>query len=296
VLGLGMGGEWTSGAALVSESWPDAHRGKAIGLMQSAWAVGYAAAAVVAAIVLPRFGWRGTFLVGLAPALLVLWIRKEAPESPAWIARRAAGAPPAPMRALFSPPLLAATVALSALSLFTLVAYWALNLWMAAYLSLPTAQGGLAFVPAVVTALVVSMQVGTWFGYVSFGYICDAIGRRTTFIAFLIVGAALVFMYGRTSDPRLLFALGPLAAFFGTGHLAGFGVVAAELYPTSIRATAQGLTFNIGRVGSALAPFTVGSLAETHGFGPAFTLTAVSLLAAAGVWIWLPETKGRCLQ
>jgi len=83
-LGIGMGGEWASGAALVSETWPDQHRGKALGLMQSAWAVGYGLAAVVTAIVMPRWGWRAVFFVGIAPALVTLWIRRRVPEPDLW--------------------------------------------------------------------------------------------------------------------------------------------------------------------------------------------------------------------
>jgi dipeptide/tripeptide permease len=89
--------------------------------------------------------------------------------------------------------------------------------------------------------------------------------------------------------------LGPLVAFFGTGFFSGFGAVTAEIYPTSVRAIAQGFTFNVGRIGSAVAPFAVGSLAETHGFGTAFALLAVALMLGAMTWIWLPETRGRSL-
>src|SRR4029453_10562163 len=91
LLGLGVGGEWTSGAALVSETWPDRHRGKAMALMQSAWAVGYAAAALVAAVVLPRYGWRVVFMIGFLPALLTLWIRRGVEESEVWLQSRARG-------------------------------------------------------------------------------------------------------------------------------------------------------------------------------------------------------------
>ena len=84
LLGLGMGGAWTCGAVLVSESWPDRHRGKAVGIMQSAWSIGYAAAAIVTAIVLPRFGWRGVFLVGILPALCTIWIRSSVDEPEIW--------------------------------------------------------------------------------------------------------------------------------------------------------------------------------------------------------------------
>src|SRR2546422_4708822 len=91
LLGLGMGGEWTSGAALVSESWPDQHRGKALAWMQSAWAIGYAAAAIVAAIVVPRFGWRAAFFVGVLPALLTLWMQRNVRESEIWMNSRKHG-------------------------------------------------------------------------------------------------------------------------------------------------------------------------------------------------------------
>ncbi|MGH9310891.1 MAG: MFS transporter, partial [Vicinamibacterales bacterium] len=89
LLGIGMGGEWASGAALVSETWPAEHRGKALGLMQSAWAIGYGAAALVTMIVLPRWGWRAVFLVGILPAFITFWIRRRVPEPAIWVASRA---------------------------------------------------------------------------------------------------------------------------------------------------------------------------------------------------------------
>jgi MFS family permease len=131
------------------------------------------------------------------------------------------------------------------------------------------------------TLLVVAMQVGTFFGYVSFGYVADGFGRRTSFITFISLAAGLLVLYANTTDTWLLLALGPLVAFFGTGFFSGFGTVTAEIYPTSVRAMAHGFTFNMGRLGSAVAPFFVGSLAETRGFGTAFTLLAVALLLGA---------------
>ena len=296
LLGLGMGGEWTSGAALVSETWPDRHRGKAVALMQSAWAVGYAAAAIVVALVLPRFGWRAVFLIGILPALLTLWIRKGVHESDVWLRSRMA--PPesrTPVREVFSGRYAASTALLTFLSLTTIFAYWGLNLWVPAYLSLPQTRGGLGFSTSLTTLLVVTMQVGTFFGYVSFGYVSDAFGRRRSFVAYLLVAAVLILVYASTRNALWLLALGPLVAFFGTGFFSGFGAVTAEIYPTSVRAIAQGFTFNVGRLGSAVAPFAVGSLAQTHGFGTAFGLLAVALLLGAMTWIWLPETRGRSL-
>jgi MFS family permease len=296
LLGLGMGGEWTSGAAIVSETWPDRHRGKAVALMQSSWAIGYAVAALVAAAMLTTVGWRGVFFVGLLPALLTLWIQRGVEEPDVWV--RARGSPAsklASIRDLFGARFASTTALLTLLSTSTIFAYWGLNLWVPAYLSLPAERGGLALGTTWTTFLVVTMQVGTFFGYVSFGYVADAIGRRKTFIGYIVVAAALTLLYSATRNEWLLLGLGPLTAFFGTGFFSGFGVVTAELYPTSIRALAQGFTFNVGRLASAAAPFLVGSLAQEHGFGVAFAMLAGALLIGATTWIWLPETRGRTL-
>ena len=293
LLGLGMGGEWTSGAAIVSETWPDQHRGKAVALMQSAWAVGYALAAIMVALVLPRFGWRVVFLIGIVPALLILWIRRGVPESEVWLRSRARPQREFSAAAVFRPPFGRMTALLTILSVATFSAYWGLNLWVPAYLSLPPDRGGLGLSTSVTTLLVVAMQVGTFVGYVSFGYIADAVGRRRTFVSYLLVAAALLLLYSATTDPWLLLAIGPFVALFGTGFFSGFAAVTAEIYPTEIRALGQGFTFNVGRLGSAVAPFIVGSMAQTRGFAAAFAMLAGAFVIGAATWIWLPETRGR---
>jgi MFS family permease len=296
LLGLGMGGEWTSGAALVSETWPDRHRGKAVAWMQSAWAVGYAAAAVVVALLLPRFGWRPVFWVGVLPALLTLWIRRSVQESEIWLASRQAHGPPRTrVREVFIGRFASTTVLLTLLSLTTIFAYWGFNLWVPAYLSLPPARGGLGLSTSLTTVLVVTMQVGTFFGYVSFGYVSDAFGRRKSFVTYILVAAVLILVYSGIQSVAWLLIVGPLVAFFGTGLFSGFGAITAEIYPTAVRAIAQGFTLNMGRLGSAVAPFMVGSLAETHGFATAFALLSGALVLGSLTWIWLPETRGRSL-
>jgi MFS family permease len=194
LLGLGMGGEWTSGAVLVSETWPDRHRGKAVALMQSSWAVGYAAAALTVAFVLPNFGWRAVFFVGLLPALVTLWIRRNVEESPVWLQSRSARheASTATIRDVFRGRFARTTALLTILSTSTIFAYWGLNLWVPAYLSLPPERGGLGLTTSIMTVFVVTMQVGTFFGYVSFGYVADAIGRRTAFVVYILLAAALI--------------------------------------------------------------------------------------------------------
>ena len=293
-LGIGMGGEWASGAALVSETWPAQHRGKALGLMQSCWAIGYGAAAIVVALILPTFGWRAVFLVGIIPALFTFWIRRSVREPEMWTRARTDTTPVTlrgTMRGLWF-----VTVALTLMNAATMFAWWGLNLWIPSYLSIPTAQGGVGLSTVVMSSFVVAMQVGMWFGYVTFGFISDRFGRKPTYIVYLLAAALLVFAYGTVRTPLALLALGPFVAFFGTGYFSGFGAITAEIYPTSIRATAQGFTYNIGRLASASAPFVVGTMAQESGFGAAFTMTAVAFVIAAAFWLFIPETRGATLQ
>lgn len=291
-LGIGMGGEWASGAALVSETWPAKHRGKALGLMQSCWAIGYGAAALVVMIVLPRYGWRAVFFVGVLPALFTLWIRRRVPEPAMWVNRAAAAGAASPlserMRGLWL-----LTAALTLMNAATMFAWWGLNLWIPAFLSLPVDQGGVGLTTTQTGWFIVAMQVGMWFGYVTFGFISDRFGRKPTYVVYLVTASALVFIYSLVQTPLVLLLLGPFVAFFGTGYFSGFGAITAEIYPTAIRATAQGVTYNIGRLASASAPFLVGTIAQNRGFGAAFTMTAIAFLIAAAFWLVIPETKGR---
>jgi MFS family permease len=291
-LGLGFGGEWASGAALVSETWPERHRGKALGLMQSSWAIGYGLAALVNWAVLPRFGWRAVFFVGVAPALLTFAIRRYVPEPVMWSRTRTATA--SQPRARLS-GYLGITLIVASMNAATMFAWWGLNLWAPSYLSLPIDRGGIGLSPQTMSWFVVVMQVGSWLGYVTFGFVSDALGRRPTYVGYLLLAAGLVLAYGWTTTPTALLLLGPFVAFFGTGYFSGFGAIASELYPTSIRATAMGLTYNVGRLLSAVAPLVVGTLAQTQGFGAAFTVTAGGFLVAAAFWLGIPETKGRQL-
>jgi MFS family permease len=296
-LGLGMGGEWASGASLVSETWPAEHRGKALGLVQSSWAVGYAAAAAVAALVLPVWGWRGVFFVGVGPAFFTLWIQKKVREPEIWrTARAAAGDGRAGFGEIFGKKRLRLTIFVTLMNACTMFAWWGFNLWLPAYLSMATAQGGIGLGPRTMSGLVVFMQVGMWLGYITFGFISDRIGRKRSYVGFLMIASILMLLYSQARQPLLLLVLGPFVAFFATGYFTGFGALTAEIYPTEVRATAQGITYNAGRIVSAAAPFVVGSLAQTRGFGPSFRLIAAAFLVAAALWIGIPETKGRELE
>jgi MFS family permease len=294
-LGIGMGGEWASGAALVSETWPSEHRGKALGLMQSSWAIGYAIAAAVTAIVLPIWGWRAVFFVGILPALFTLWIRRDVAEPEIWRARVESGKPRGSLRDIFRGSLLPLTIALTLMNACIMFAWWGFNLWIPAYLSLPINQGGIGLSAYAMSGFVIAMQVGMWCGYVTFGFASDIFGRKRTYVIYVLTAALLILAYTSTRSPAALLVLGPLVAFFGTGSFSGFGAVTAEIYQTDIRATAQGFTYNIGRLASALAPFVVGSLADTHGFEVALSISSIAFVLAGVSWIWIPETKGRKL-
>ena len=174
--------------------------------------------------------------------------------------------------------------------------YWGLFTWIPAYLALPVAEGGRGLGLMKTTTWLIAMGIGKWLGYAMFGFFADAVGRRRSYVSYLLAAAVLVPLYGITRDPVWLLVLGPLVAFFGTGFFSGFSAIASELFPTEIRATAMGLTYNLGRGLSAVAPAVIGLLASRFGFGAAFMLLAAAFLAAALLALGLPETKGRQLE
>jgi len=293
VVGFGLGGEWSAGAVLVSETWPPERRGQAIGWMQSCWALGYMLAAAVTAVVLPRFGWRVLFLTGLAPALVAVVIRRSVPEPEIWKAKPAGGS----LWRIFQPPLGRRTLAATALTTSVLFAYWGLFTWIPGFLSASVAEGGAGMSIVGTSAWVFPMQAGAFFGYVTFGVIADWAGRRPAFLLFVLAAAALTPLYGLA--PRLagahseqaLLLLGPLIGFFGSGYFSLFGAMLAEIYPTAVRGTGQGFAYNFGRALSAIAPFAIGALADRNGLGAALAWNSGFFLLAAGLIFTLPETK-----
>jgi MFS family permease len=307
LVGFGLGAEWSAGSVLVAETWPSSHRGRAIGFVQSGWAIGYLLAAGLAALVIPRFGWRALFLAGVAPALLTVWIRRRVQEPEIWkrlrdpaSARATAGAVSAAspgagsIAALFRPPLRRLTLTATALATSLLFAYWGLFTWMPTFLSSPVEQGGAGLGLVRSAGFIVPMQIGAFLGYTLFGSLADRFGRRPTFLLFVLAAAGIVPIYGLAArSPVTLLLLGPLVGFFGHGYFSLFGALLAELFPSAIRATAQGVCYNTGRAASALAPFAIGAAADRLGFGTALGLTAGFYILGAALVFLLPETKGR---
>jgi MFS family permease len=292
-LGFGMGGVWSSGASLVSETWPAEHRGKALGLMQSGWAIGYAAAVLVAGAVQPRLGWRAVFFVGIVPAFFAIWVQRRVKEPAIW--RERVRVPAVRKASIFESGIAKLTVVLTLMNMCTLFGWWGFNLWLPSFLKSSPAQGGAGLGAAATTGFLFVMQAGMWVGYVSYGFISDRVGRKKSYVAYLLAAAVLLAIYVSIRNPTALLVLGPCVAFTATGYFSGFGAVTAEVYPTAVRATAQGFTYNIGRLASAAAPYLVGSLADTHGFGAALLVCSAAFIVAAIFWIWIPETRGRVL-
>jgi MFS family permease len=309
ILGLGMGGEWNTGATLVAETWPPESRAKAISIVQSSWAIGYALAALTAGIVLHYANWRVVFFVGILPALVTLWIRKSVPESEMWQERnrlaRECGRVAAAREKyshdsflhLFQPPYVKPTFALLFTNFFGLFAWWGLFTWIPPYLALPLSQGGRGFGILGTTTLLLFLNLGGMFpGYISFGWVADRLGRRRAFILYTLCAAIVVPIYAAARQPWLLMLLGAITAFFGTGFFSGSGILGSEIFPTWVRSRALGFTYNGARTMSALAPFVIGRVGQAKGLDWAFYVCAASFLLASAVATQLPETRGKKLQ
>jgi MFS family permease len=333
VLGLGMGGEWNTGATLVAESWPTELRAKAIAMVQSSWAIGFAVAALVAGPVARYWGWRAVFFAGILPAMVTLWIQRRVPESEMWLARKNSVAKAPISRALpiaalkryasqnqaaqtlasqetpgfkaeepgfaliFRPPYRKHTFVLLLFNFFSMFAWWGLFTWLPPYLSLPVSQGGRGFgVMGTTTLLVVLNLFGMFPGYVSFGWVADHLGRRNAFLIYALLAALLIPFYAVARTPAALMLLGTAVAFFGTGLFSGSGIMGSEIFPTSVRARALGFTYNGARAMSSLAPFVIGRVGEAKGLGWAFYLCAAGYVLAALTTTQLPETRGKKLD
>ena len=292
-----MAGGGTTGGALIAKARRPEHRAKGLGLMQSTGAIGEMVGAGVVALVLPSLGWRAVFFVGVLPGLVVFWIRRNVPESEIWLRRQAThSSSTSSLRILWRKDLRRNGLVATAMNACGMFGYWGLFTWIPAYLSLPVAEGGRGLSLMKTTTWLIVMGVGKWLGYALFGFFADSVGRRRSYVAYLLVAAALVPLYGITREPTWLLLLGPLVAFFGTGFFSGFSAITSELFPTEVRATAMGLSYNVGRGFSAAAPAVVGLLATRFGFGAAFLVLAAAFLAGALLALLLPETRGRPLE
>ncbi len=290
LVGLGMGGEWSCGSVLVAETWPTEHRAKAMGIMQSGWAIGALIAAAASALILGTYGWRVLFLIGALPAVAAFFIRRTVEEPPLW---RDRNREPSRWSEMFSPTFVRRTVIATLLASSVLIAFWGVITWLPAFLATPIEKGGAGLTITKSAAWLIALQAGAFFGYISFGWFADKFGRRAAFTFFMIAATAVVPLFAFEARSKLaLLIIGPLVGYFCHGYFSLFGAMLAELFPTRFRASAQGFCYNAGRLASAAAPLAIGAAAQKHGLGVAIAVDAL-FFAVGAVLVWLlPETKG----
>ncbi|MCA8277571.1 MFS transporter [Burkholderia sp. AU30280] len=300
LMGFGFGGEWTAGAVLIGEVIRARDRGKAVGLVQSGWAIGWGLCALLYALlfsVLPaEQAWRALFLVGLAPALLVVAIRRYVKEPDVYEKEKAAQAQVADaprLTEIFAPKLITTTLRAALLTTGAQGGYYAITTWLPTFLKTErhlTVMGTGGYLAMII--------LGSWVGYLTSAYLTDRLGRKPNFILFAVGSMAIAFAYTslNLTNASMLWLGFPLG-FFASGIFSGMGAFLTELFPTRVRGSGQGFCYNVGRAIGALFPFLIGALSKQYGLGMSIGIFAV---AAYGVVIvaalTLPETRGRELD
>ncbi|HZU43878.1 MAG TPA: MFS transporter, partial [Terriglobales bacterium] len=194
-------------------------------------------------------------------------------------------------------PYVRPTFFLLLMNFFGLFGWWGLFSWIPPYLSLPVEQGGRGFGLMGTTALLLFLNLAGMFpGYLSFGWVADRLGRRKSFVVYLLLTALLVPLYAIARNAIVILILGAVVAFFGTGFFSGSALIGSEIFPTSLRARALGFTYNGARTLSSTAPFVIGYFGQRHGLSAAFFLSAAAFLFASLTATQLPETVGKQLD
>src|SRR5256885_2978641 len=269
------------------------HRGKAVGAVQSVWALGWGAAAVLYTIMfstLPeQTAWRVLFFAGVLPSLLVLYIRSNVEEPAVFRAARESGAR-GRFWEIFAPDMAATTALAALLATGAQGGYYAITTWLPTYLK--TVRGLSVFGTGGYLGVVIA---GSFCGYLVSAYLSDALGRRRNFFVFALgcMAAVLIYTMVPITDAQML-VLGFPLGFFASGIFSGMGAFFTELFPTRMRGSGQGFCYNFGRGVGALFPSVVGVLSATMPLGRAigiFAASAYALLFVAA--LLLPETRGR---
>ncbi|MGW0336444.1 MFS transporter [Streptomyces sp. NPDC003011] len=292
--GLGFGGEWAVGAILVAEYASARHRGRTLGAIQSSWAVGWALAAIMYTLVFSLLGddlaWRVMFWTGALPALLVVWMRRRVQDAPEAVAVREKTKGKGSFTAIFKPGLLRTTVFAVLLSTGVQGGYYTLATWVPTYLK---TERGLSVVNT--GGYLTFLISGAFLGYLTGGYLTDRLGRRRNIWLFALLSALCIVAYGNipSGADTLLLILGFPLGFCMSAIFSGFGSYLSELYPTAVRGTGQGFTYNTGRAVGAVFPTTVGFLADSWGVGGALVFGAIGYGIAALALLGLPETRGK---
>jgi MFS family permease len=305
--GLGFGGEWAVGATLMAEMADPARRGRLLGMVQSAWSIGWALALVAYTVVFSFFpaalGWRIVFCLGILPALMILYVRKKVEEPEIYTETHKAeeagvpvavahGATRNPLLQIFQPDLLGITLPAAIMAIGAQGGYYAIFTWLPTFLKTSRHLSIVGDVPYLLVVI-----LGSFLGYVISGYVNDWLGRKLTFMIFAICSAILIFLYTHipAGDNALLLVLGLPLGFFASGIFSGFGSFLAELYPTRARGAGQGFVYNFGRGIGAFFPTIIGLLSARVGLGGAIGFGALAYALCVISLFFLPETKGEDL-
>jgi MFS family permease len=291
--GVGLGGEFGIGMALVAEAWPSSMRARASSYVGLGWQLGVLAAAIVTPILLPVIGWRGMFMLGIFPAVAAYFIRKSLHEPEVFVQKSKDHPKESALRLLVKD---ADTTKLS-IGMIILCSvqnfgYYGVMIWLPSYLS---SRFGFALTQSAVwtTVTIAGMAVGIFM----FGHIADRIGRRPAFFTYMLGAAIMVVVYSKLTDPMYLLVAGAVMGFFVNGMLGGYGALISELFPTSARATAQNVLFNVGRAIGGFGPVVVGAIAGLYGFETAIALlAALYVLDIFALWFLIPERRGAALS
>jgi MFS family permease len=299
LLGLGFGGEWAAGAVLLGESIRPEHRGKALGMMQAGWAIGWAMATILYAVsftALPaETAWRVLFMVGIAPALLVFFVRRYVEEPPVYLevrAKLAAKGDKPSFFEIFKPPLLRVTLLGGLLGTGAQGGYSAVTTFLPTFLR---NERGLSVIGS--SGYLAVLIAGSFCGYLSGGFLSDRIGRRLQFLVFAIGAGIVVITYTSFSfGNNVMLLLGFPLGFFASGVFSAMGAFYTENFPTRVRGVGQGFTYNVGRAVGALFPTMVGALSESIPLGQAIGVFAgIAYVTMAVAAFLLPETRGKVL-
>ncbi len=293
--GLGVGGEWAVGHALLQESSPSHMRGRAAAFLQAGEPVGVGLAAVIGLLVTPHIGWRAVFLLSAATAIIAFVARRYMPESSLWHRQKEDRlSPSAALLWLVRHGLLGPLLKGWLLGVFKLGTYWTCYIWLPKFLQNQFQQ------PVGRSALwILTAQLGQFLGMMAFGFVSDRYGRRKAFTGYSLLTAAalypLAFHWPRLLPHPLLFWSVMFALGLGSGCTAGFGNLLAELFPTQVRNFAMGTAYNCARGVQFFAPIIVGAFVSAYGLRGGLGVPLLLALATSA-WVWvLPETRLRNL-
>ncbi|MFT4012248.1 MAG: MFS transporter [Paracoccus sp. (in: a-proteobacteria)] len=293
IAGIGLGGEFGIGMALVAEAWPASKRARASSYVALGWQSGVLAAAIATPLLLPQIGWRGMFLLGVFPAIVAYWIRHSLHEPEVFVARTARRPRESALKLLVkdreTTRISLGMVILCSVQNF---GYYGVMIWMPNYLA---TQFGFALTKSAVWTAVTILGMAA--GIFAFGHLADRLGRRPAFFGYMIMAAVMVVVYSRLSDPVALLLVGAVMGFFVNGMIGGYGALMSELYPTAARATAQNVLFNIGRAVGGFGPLVIGAIAAAYSFQAAIALlAALYLVDLVAMWLLIPERRGAQLE